>query len=61
MKSYFVTNFDFITFYYQTATTLAKPLIEQLDAKLLEEDNQVQEKRRQGQHVEKLGFFAAVI
>jgi exosome complex component RRP42 len=45
----------------QTATTLAKPLIENLDAKLLDEDNQVQEKRRQGQHVETLGFFAAVI
>ncbi|GAA5804100.1 ribosomal protein S5 domain 2-type protein [Thamnidium elegans] len=45
----------------QTATTLAKPLIEQLDAKLLEEDNKVQEKRRRGEHVEKLGFFASVI
>ncbi|KAG0171825.1 Exosome complex component RRP42 [Apophysomyces sp. BC1034] len=45
----------------QTATTLGRPLIEQLDAKLIEEDNAVQEKRRRGEHVEKLGFFAAVI
>ncbi|CEG78053.1 hypothetical protein RMATCC62417_12712 [Rhizopus microsporus] len=45
----------------QTATTLAKPMLQQLDAKLIEEEDQVQEKRRNGLPVEKLGFFASVI
>ncbi|KAI9472368.1 MAG: ribosomal protein S5 domain 2-type protein [Benjaminiella poitrasii] len=44
-----------------TATTLAKPLIEQLDAKLAEDEKKVQDKKRLGQPVETLGFFAAVI
>ncbi|KAI7898525.1 ribosomal protein S5 domain 2-type protein [Cokeromyces recurvatus] len=44
-----------------TATTLAKPLIEQLDTKLIEEETKVQEKKKVGQPVETLGFFAAVI
>ncbi|KAI8092767.1 ribosomal protein S5 domain 2-type protein [Halteromyces radiatus] len=45
----------------QSATNLAKPLLQQLDTKLLEDEAQVQEKRKLGQPVEKLGFFAAVI
>ncbi|KAI8391508.1 ribosomal protein S5 domain 2-type protein [Radiomyces spectabilis] len=45
----------------QTATMLGKSLIQQLDAKLIEEDQAVQDKRRRGEPVEKLGFFAAVI
>ncbi|CAO3675600.1 unnamed protein product [Rhizopus microsporus] len=45
----------------QTATTLAKPMLQQLDAKLIEEEDQVQDKRRNGLPVEKLGFFASVI
>lgn len=36
-------------------------MIEQLDAKLREEDRAVQEKKMRGEPVEKLGFFAAVI
>jgi exosome complex component RRP42 len=40
---------------------LAKPLIEKLDAKLLEEDKEIDEKRKRGLHIEKLGFFASVI
>ncbi|CAO3692917.1 unnamed protein product [Rhizopus stolonifer] len=44
----------------QTATALAKPLIRQLDDKLKQEENEDQEKKRQGKPVEKLGFFAAV-
>ncbi|CAO3598585.1 unnamed protein product [Absidia cylindrospora] len=45
----------------QSATSLAKPLLQQLDTKLLEDEALVQEKRKNGEHVEKLGFFAAVI
>ncbi|KAL0081842.1 ribosomal protein S5 domain 2-type protein [Phycomyces blakesleeanus] len=45
----------------QTATTLAGPLIQQLDAKLAEEEKNVLDKRRKGEPVQKLGFFAAVI
>ncbi|KAF1802210.1 ribosomal protein S5 domain 2-type protein [Mucor lusitanicus] len=44
-----------------TATALAKPLIEQIDAKLVSDENKVLEKKKLGQHVETLGFFAAVI
>ncbi|KAI7854002.1 ribosomal protein S5 domain 2-type protein [Circinella umbellata] len=44
----------------QTATTLGKSLIEQLNAKLIDDDKAVQEKRMRGEPVQKLGFFAAV-
>jgi exosome complex component RRP42 len=43
------------------ATVLAKPLIEQIDQKLAQDEAKVQEKKRQGQPVETLGFFASVI
>ncbi|KAI7863722.1 ribosomal protein S5 domain 2-type protein [Spinellus fusiger] len=45
----------------QTATTMAGSLIQQLDTKLIEEENQGLEKRRRGEPIQKLGFFAAVI
>ncbi|KAI8382256.1 ribosomal protein S5 domain 2-type protein [Blakeslea trispora] len=44
-----------------TATALAKPLIEKIDAKLLQDEEAVQDKKRKGEHIEALGFFAAVI
>ncbi|KAI9494413.1 ribosomal protein S5 domain 2-type protein [Zychaea mexicana] len=44
----------------QTATTLGKTLIEQLDAKLIADDRVVQAKRTRGEPIQKLGFFAAV-
>ncbi|CAO3623742.1 unnamed protein product [Cunninghamella blakesleeana] len=45
----------------QTAISLAKPLIQQIDAKLLADEKEIDEKRKLGQPIEKLGFFAAVI
>lgn len=44
----------------QTAKRLGQSLIQSLDHKLQEEEKQVDEKRRNGEHVEKLGFFAMV-
>ncbi|KAI8976959.1 ribosomal protein S5 domain 2-type protein [Pilobolus umbonatus] len=45
----------------QTATLLGKPLIQQLEMKLKHEDAKELEKRKRGEVVEKLGFFAAII
>ncbi|KAI8139358.1 ribosomal protein S5 domain 2-type protein [Fennellomyces sp. T-0311] len=53
-------NPSLLTEMTQTATTLGKSLIEQLDAKLIADDRVVQEKRMRGEPVNKLGFFAAV-
>ncbi|ORX60494.1 hypothetical protein DM01DRAFT_1300281 [Hesseltinella vesiculosa] len=45
----------------QTATQLALPLIDKLDTKLHDDYEKELDKRRKGEHVEKMGFFAAVI
>ncbi|GAB5585592.1 hypothetical protein Unana1_00492 [Umbelopsis nana] len=44
----------------QTAKRVGQSLIQQLDQKLFDEEKQVDDKRRNGEHVEKLGFFAMV-
>lgn len=44
----------------QTAKRVGQSLIRQLDQSLHDEETQVEEKRRNGEHVEKLGFFAVV-
>ncbi|KAI9312852.1 ribosomal protein S5 domain 2-type protein [Dichotomocladium elegans] len=45
----------------QTASMVGKSLIQQLDAKLIADDQAVQEKKMRGEPIQKLGFFAAVI
>lgn len=47
--------------YLQTASTIGKSLISQLDKKLIADDEAVQTKKMHGEPVQKLGFFAAVI
>ncbi|ORY95595.1 ribosomal protein S5 domain 2-type protein [Syncephalastrum racemosum] len=54
-------NPSLLTEMTQMATTLGKSFIEQLDAKLADDERRVQEERAQGKQVRKLGFFAAVI
>ncbi|KAI8991098.1 ribosomal protein S5 domain 2-type protein [Mycotypha africana] len=44
-----------------TATEVAKPIIQQFDTKLIDDERIVQEKKKQGTPVETIGFFASVI
>lgn len=44
----------------QTAKRIGQSLIQQLDQKLQDEERQVDEKRLNGESIEKLGFFAMV-
>ena len=44
----------------QTAKRIGQSLIQQLDQKLQDEERQVDEKRLNGENIEKLGFFAMV-
>ncbi|CDS08381.1 hypothetical protein LRAMOSA02329 [Lichtheimia ramosa] len=54
-------NPSLLTEMVQTASTIGKSLISQLDKKLIADDEAVQTKKMHGEPVQKLGFFAAVI